>query len=293
MCKIFLPFNSYNTNRIIFSKEPKVSVDEAIGIAASLERHVTHPMAEAICIFASEKGIKHAPITHFQSVAGFGLQGHVDGKEVKIGNAEFINPSISLEKQSEMLTYLLIGEELFIFRFLDTIREGTAEVLKDLKKKHMELVMLTGDHDESAQSVASAVGMDSVYANLRPEHKLETVSKLSSEKPLAMVGDGINDAPALTRASVGISMGEIGSATAIDASDIVLLKDDLSLITWLHKKAHQTMRIVRENLTLALGVIFLATTPALLGLIPLWLAVILHEGGTVLVGLNSLRLLKK
>jgi len=137
------------------------------------------------------------------------------------------------------------------------------------------------------------VGIERVYANLRPEHKLETVSNLSAEKPLAMVGDGINDAPALTRANVGISMGQIGSATAVDASDIVLLHDDLSLINFLLRKAHHTMRIVRENLVLALAVIFLATTPALLGFIPLWLAVILHEGGTVIVGLNSLRLLKK
>jgi len=97
----------------------------------------------------------------------------------------------------------------------------------------------------------------------------------------------------LEKNDVGISMGEIGSATAIDASDIVLLQDDLHLISWLHHKAKKTMLIVRENLTLALGVIVLATTPALLGIIPLWLAVILHEGGTVLVGLNSLRLLRK
>lgn len=272
---------------------PQYSLEEAISIAASLERHVTHPMAEAICTFAAEKGIKQAPIGEFQSVAGFGLKGKFQEVLVKIGNEEFIQPPIPLKKKSEMISYLLIGTTLFAFRFLDTIRPGAEKLIQDLKKKHLELVMLTGDHEESAQTVARALGIDTVYANLRPEHKLETVTQLSTEKPLAMVGDGINDAPALTRASVGISMGEIGSATAIDASDIVLLQDDLSLINWLHKKAHKTLRIVRENLILALGVIFLATTPALLGLIPLWLAVILHEGGTVLVGLNSLRLLKK
>ncbi|MCB1082467.1 MAG: cadmium-translocating P-type ATPase [Chlamydiia bacterium] len=273
------------------------SVDEALSIASALERNVTHPMALAICQFADQKKISPAAITNFQSVPGFGLQGKVtiQGKtlEVKIGNEPFISPETPLNKKGTLISFLKIGTSLYDFRFEDALRPNVKEVLQTLKETGMEVAMLTGDHEESAQIVAKELAIDSSYANLRPENKLEIISKLSAEKHLAMVGDGINDAPALTRASVGISMGKIGSATAIDASDIVLLQDDLTLISWLHKKAKKTMGVVRENLTLALSVIVLATTPALLGIIPLWLAVILHEGGTVLVGLNSLRLLRK
>ncbi len=272
--------------------EVALSVEDAIALASALERHVTHPMAEAICQFAEKKKISPAKLSNFQSVPGFGLQAMIEtGEGVKIGNEAFISPDKPLEKK-EMVTFLKVGSSLFRFSFSDTLRPQAKEILASLGDKGLEIAMLTGDHEESANNVAKELGIDQVYADLRPEHKLETISKLSAEKHLAMVGDGINDAPALTRASVGISMGKIGSATAVDASDIVLLQDDLTLINWLHRKAKKTLRIVRENLTLALAVICLATTPALLGLIPLWLAVILHEGGTVLVGLNSLRLLK-
>ncbi|MBF5058939.1 heavy metal translocating P-type ATPase [Candidatus Neptunochlamydia vexilliferae] len=269
-----------------------ILTEEALALASALERHVTHPMAQAICQFADKKKVAPATLSNFQSVPGFGLQAVTEkGETVKIGNEAFISPEKPLDKK-EMVTFLKVGEALFRFSFSDALRPQAKETLEALREEGLEVAMLTGDHEESAHKVAKELGIAQVYADLRPEHKLETISKLSAEKHLAMVGDGINDAPALTRASVGISMGKIGSATAVDASDIVLLQDDLTLALWLHRKAKKTLRIVQENLTLALGVICLATTPALLGLIPLWLAVILHEGGTVLVGLNSLRLLK-
>ena len=276
------------------------STKEALGIAASLERHATHPLAQAICLMANQSQALSFPVDDFHSFPGYGLQGmikHANKKlPVFIGNQAFIEQKFKYsfdlkENQEKTVTFLLIEKSLFAFYFTDTLRNKIVETVRQLKK-NKRIVMLTGDRQGNADQMGRAVGIDAVYANLRPEDKLRLICDLSAKAPLAMVGDGLNDAPSLARASVGICLGKIGSKTAIDAADIVFLQDDLSLLSWLEKKARQTTRIVRENLSLALGVIVLASLPALLGYLPLYLAVLLHEGGTVLVGLNSLRLLK-
>ncbi len=295
----------------LYAKEPFCSLDEALSIACALERHAVHPIADAILSFGKEKGIKNTKLTDFNAVAGFGLEGKAvlssKTSAVFIGHAEFIAQKIpaslkdkweaveaTLQKEGHMNTLLLVEDTLFLFHFIDTIRPESIGMIESLKKgMHLNPMMLTGDHSDIAKAVAAKVGIDEVYANLRPEDKLAKVTEFSKLEGLIMVGDGVNDAPALARATVGISLGKIGSATAIDASDIVFLNDDLFLLDWLVGKSRQTMRIVKQNITLALCVIVFATTPALLGLVPLWLAVIMHEGGTVLVGLNSLRLLRK
>jgi Cd2+/Zn2+-exporting ATPase len=262
--------------------------DSALAIAYGLERQVVHPIAAAICKLAQDKGIKPAEIQSFKAVAGSGVEGMVDGVPVAIGHPSYIG--IQVPGEENVLTALKVGDQIYQFRFNDQVRTQATKLIKNLP---LRSVMLTGDREVNAKYVAKIVGIQDVYANLRPEDKLKEVARLSAEQGLAMVGDGINDAPALARATVGISMGKVGSATAVDASDVVLLNDDLSVLEWLFKKAKKTLSIVKQNLTLALAVIVFATTPALLGLVPLWVAVILHEGGTVLVGLNSLRLLKK
>jgi P-type E1-E2 ATPase len=192
----------------------------------------------------------------------------------------------------ELFTLLYYEGELFFFRFKDEIRPRVKKTLATLKNRwKMRLLMLTGDHYESAKTIAAEAGIEEFFADLRPEEKLVHIDRLAKKENLAMVGDGINDAPSLARATVGISMGKRGSATAIDASDIVLMHDNIEHLEWLIRKAHKTKSIVRQNLLFALGAILLATIPALFGGIPLWTAVLLHEGGTVLVGLNALRLL--
>lgn len=280
--------------------------DDAIAIAHALERNAVHPIADAINGYALKQKIKPWEISEFKSVPGYGLQAHVmiDGKKqmAYIGHADFIAAHIpfemdklspKLKKEGHLNTLLLVGDALFVFHFLDTLRPQTSELVRQLKEEyHLRPVMLTGDHADIAADIARQVGIEEVYANLRPEDKLNKVSEFSRQTGLIMVGDGINDAPALARSTVGISMGKIGSATAVDASDVVFLNDDLSLLGWLSRKSHRTVSIVKQNICLAMVVILFATIPALLGMVPLWIAVILHEGGTVLVGLNSLRLLK-
>jgi len=269
-----------------------ITPNRALAIAAALERQVVHPIASAICKLASVKKLQLPEITAFKTVPGYGLEAILsDGTPIAIGLPEHIGVSIP-KAAGQVLAVLRVGPELFAFRFTDQVRDKMPEILRKLESAGLSPLMLTGDHSQNANFVGHLLGIRNIFSNLRPEDKLAKVAELSETQGLAMVGDGINDAPALARATVGISMGRIGSATAVDASDVVLLNDDLSLLHWLFSKANKTKAIVRQNIILALAVICLATTPALLGLVPLWIAVILHEGGTVLVGLNSLRLLK-
>jgi Cd2+/Zn2+-exporting ATPase len=285
------------------------SLNQALSIAYAMERNAVHPIASAIMKFGEENNIAAAPITHFISVPGYGLKGTAmfpnGNQEIYLGKPSYIANQLSLDAQKilvkrtseiedhgELLAVLTIGTQPFIFRFRDTARVDIGTMLNAVKKRGMELVMLTGDHFNSAKSIAEELKIDQFHADLTPEQKLHYVSNIAEKKGLAMIGDGVNDAPALARATVGICMGKVGSSAAIDASDVVLLHDNIEMLDWLIEKAKKTKKIVKQNLFLATAAIFIASIPALTGVIPLWLAVVMHEGGTVLVGLNGLRLLR-
>jgi len=284
-----------------------MNLEEGIAIAAGLERAVVHPIAEAVLKYAQEKKINQVAITDMKVIPGHGVEGYVTISENRnyavIGNVDFILEKISdpsrvksiinmVKRAGHVVTLLLVNDTVLIFHFLDELRRDVKTVIKDLEKE-IEVAMLTGDHVENANYVAKTLGIKEIYSDLKPQDKLRIVNDLAEKYPLVMVGDGINDAPALTRAMVGIAMGEIGSATAINAADIVLLRDDLSTLSWLIKKSKKTISIVKQNLTLSISIIILNALFSILGFIPLWLAVILHEGSTVAVGLNSMRLLRK
>lgn len=292
-------------NFIPISEENKISKEEALAIALGLEYHVKHPISLSIQKKCQEKGISPFSITEIENIPGFGVIGKWNEKKVAIGNIKLILNQLdsfqeknfeekidSLQETGKILTLLLIEDELFALQFSDILRPKISDLISELKQKKIHSVMLTGDHKTNAEYIGKKIGIDSVYSNLKPEEKLHKVALFCESGHLAMIGDGMNDAPSLARATVGISMGKVGSQAAIDSSDVVLLNDNIESIGWLHSKAKKTKRIVSQNLFIALSVICLATIPALAGLVPLWAAVILHEGGTVIVGLNSLRLLK-
>lgn len=284
------------------SENPK----EALQVAYALEQNIEHPVAHAICRYATEQGVLPSPLTQFRAIPGYGIEAVYQGLPVYLGNREWMWPRLTANarthldglctaaaRRGESLAILLIGQQASLFRFRDRLRKGSIETLQALRTRwNIKIMMLTGDHHASAEAIAKEVGIVDFYADLKPEDKLRYIEELSQEHSLAMVGDGINDAPALARATVGIAMGGMGAKTATAASDVILLQDHIDRLDWLFDKAHCTTRIVSQNVCLAACAILIAVAPALLGALPLWLAVLLHEGGTVIVGMNALRLLR-
>lgn len=284
-------------------------LDQAVAIAYALEKNAVHPIATALTAYGNARSAKDVPVKNFRSVPGYGLQAQISlpsgPQDVYIGKPIYILDRLpahqrqlletriaEMEQQGELIAVLLAANNVFIFRFQDTLRPDVSEMIQAVKKRGWSTVMLTGDHAYTAQKIAKEVALDKFYADLTPEDKLRHVAELSS-KGLAMIGDGVNDAPALARATVGVCMGKVGSTAAVDAADVVLLNDNLEKFDWLIGKAKKTQAIVKQNLTLAVAAIIFASLPALGGIVPLWLAVVMHEGGTVLVGLNALRLLRR
>jgi len=278
--------------------------DEVVlSIAASLERNATHPIAKAI---VKEADMLHTPLFRVENVnviPGSGVTGDIFiGDLIKkvfigdikkdFGNDAFRSLIVHRQQEASILAALTVDDEFYLLSFEDRPRPAVAGMLQHLEKLHRQVIMLTGDYKKVAEKIAALLGIKRFEAELTPEDKLRRIEELSLQHGLAMVGDGINDAPALARATVGICMGKIGSTAAQEVSDVVLLRDNIEYMDVLFAKAEKTGKIVRQNLMIATFAIIGASLPALCGVVPLWLAVILHEGGTVIVGLNATRLLK-
>ncbi|MCO5555221.1 hypothetical protein L7F22_008765 [Adiantum nelumboides] len=214
------------------------------------------------------------------------------------GTGKIINAAKSSAYGNELVRAALsVNEKVTLFHFEDKLRHGAPEVIASLKKAGMQILMLTGDHGSSANRVAKAVGIEEVHHGMKPEDKLHCIKRLSRQsgkglsKGLIMVGDGVNDAPALAAATVGVVLARYASATAIAVADVLLLQDNIDGVPFVIAKAHQTTTLVKQSVGLALSCILAASLPSVMGFLPLWLTVLLHEGGTLLVCLNSVRAL--
>ena len=291
-----------------------LSEDGLLSIAAAVQTRSEHHLARATVRAAEDRSLTVTDAAGFQSVAGKGVKADVEGQTTHIGNRTYfetvlgdaaidgLEPGLDRLQtlEGEGKTSVLVAREshgevsvLGWLAFTDTVRPDAAEMIAELRSLGVEhIVMLTGDNERVAQRIADEVGIDEVQAELLPEEKVATIEELvERHENVAMVGDGVNDAPALATATLGIAMGGAGTDVALDTADVVLMGDDLSKIPYVLGLGRRTRRTLTINLAIAFGAIALMVSTILLRGIPLPLAVVGHEGSTVIVSLNGLRLL--
>lgn len=286
---------------------PGASQLQLLQMAAALESRSEHPIGAAIVAFVQQQQIEWVEATQVQAQVGKGISGKVAQQQGWAGKAEFVTQQVShqsLDVQKQAAAWEQSGKTVIwvartdqllgIIAVSDTIRPEARQMVQRLKQLGIKtVVMLTGDNEQTAQQIAEAVGVDQVYANLLPEDKVNIIKKLQRRgQKVAMVGDGINDAPALAQASVGIAMGAAGSDIAMEAADIVLMTDRLEKLAVAVRLGQRSQRVIKQNLVFALGCIMVLLIANFASQITLPLGVIGHEGSTVLVTLSGLRLLR-
>lgn len=282
--------------------------DELLRLVAALESRSEHPLAKAIVQAAHVRDLNLPPSMEFRAILGQGVEGVVETRHLWIGNERmFIErdvqiPAGIMQKSSEMQeegqTAMFVYDAksqtfLGLLGVADTLREDAVEMIKALKAIGIEhIVMLTGDNAKVAKKIAARAGVDEFHADLLPQDKVTVLKSLQKKYgPVAMVGDGVNDAPSLATADIGIAMGGAGTDVAIETADVVLMSDDLRKIPFSIGLARQARKVVWQNLTFSLSVIVLLVAGAFGAELALPLGVVGHEGSTVLVVLNGLRLL--
>ncbi len=280
--------------------------NEVLEIAASIEARSQHPLAEAIVRHAESLGLKPKPAEDFQAISGKGATAKLDGQPVWIGSHRAFEQrgeeTPELHERMEELaarghSVVVIAAHEHVCGLIalgDTIRPNAKDALAALHRAGIErLVMLTGDNPGVAKKVASEVGLDDVRAELLPEDKIAAIEELvASHGIVGMIGDGVNDAPAMARASLGIAMGAAGTDAALETADIALMSDDLSRVAWLIGHSHRTLRIIRQNVTASLGVKAVFVVLTILGHANLWTAIAADTGVSLAVVFNALRLLR-
>jgi heavy metal translocating P-type ATPase len=287
-----------NTVEII---DPNYNEQQVVQFAAAVDRRSSHPLAKAILSYAVKLKLTYGEPENFEVVKGRGVSAKVDGKFVLLGNKLFMEESkVPVSKSSENSTdtaiYLSVDNKLAgIFYISDAIREGAKEMIEGLRKSGIEnIIMLTGDNPETAKHVANQIGITDYRANLLPEDKIKIIKQLQKDgSKIAMVGDGINDAPALVQANIGIAMGAMGTEAAMEAADIVLMQDKLEKIAKARAISKRAYRTIRENIFVGVGVVHvIGITLVLLKIIGPIEAAAIHLLPDTLVFINSIKLLR-
>ena len=274
-------------------------------LAASVERHSEHPIGHALVEAARQQHLELSEPEAVQAVPGRGVRGLVGGQPVTVGNPDlFAESGVTLppalaaivhrfQAEGKTVMAVVAGEPLGAIAVADTPRPTAARVIQRLRRLGIRrIVMLTGDNRVVAEALGRQLGIDEVQAELLPQEKQQVVAELvRREGQVAMVGDGVNDAPALATATVGVAMGAAGTDVALETADVVLMADDLDKLAYVIELSRRTRRVVIQNLTFALAVIVLLVLSTFGGIMTLPVGVFGHEGSTVLVLLNSLRLL--
>lgn len=291
--------------------------DELLRVAASVESRSEHPLARAIVHAAEKRGLALSPVEEFEAVSGAGVISKVDAREVRLGSLKFLTKDNPLPSHLEPVYRRLEDEGktaigvvregqcegcgachnaelgldwMGIIAMADELRPEAPEIIRQLKTQGIQrVVMITGDNARVGHVIGQQAGVDAVYADLMPEDKVYALHQLTRETGhVAMVGDGINDAPALAAAEVGIAMGAAGTDVALETADLVLMGDKLELIPYAIKLSKKARRVVWQNITFAIGVIIVLILSAFVINLPLPLGVMGHEGSTVIVVLNGL-----
>src|SRR6478735_9336258 len=281
------------------------TANQLLAMAAAAEHLSEHHLGVAIANGARKRKLVIPPVDNFEAVAGKGISAVVDGRRIFVGNNAMAADegvdttqahAIADELRRDGKSAVMIGEGgriQGIIAVADTLRPEAKGAVADLRRAGVErIVMLTGDNQRVAEAIAEELGIIDVRADLLPEQKLITIRELAEQGPIAMVGDGVNDAPALATATVGIAMGGAGTDVALETADVVLMGDDLRKLPYALDLSRRARRIILQNLTFSLTVIIILVTATLTVGIPLPLGVVGHEGSTIIVVLNGLRLLR-
>ena len=281
------------TDIAIFDARPENAV---LQIGAAVARFSTHPLARALVLEAERRALPPLKAADFRNIPGLGMQASVNQENVLVGSRRLLSdrgitlPEIPLSSTAEV--WIATTRPMALIHLTDEIRPAAKGVIDFLKRNGIGVTLLTGDRDPAAQAVAAEVGIEDVHAEISPEAKLQCMHHWRQEgKRVAMVGDGINDAPSLTAADVAIGMGARGSDAALEQADVILMHDKIENVEHAFILSRRARSIIRQNIVISLGVVLLLVISALAEKINLTIGVIGHEGSTVVVVLNSLRLL--